>query len=41
MIGSHLYNSQSKGGPTTFDNLQTLCRSCNSSKGARWTEVEG
>lgn len=32
---------ESKGGPTTFDNLQTLCRSCNSSKGARWTEVEG
>ena len=23
------------GGPTTFENLQTLCRSCNCSKGAR------
>ncbi|HWH83220.1 MAG TPA: HNH endonuclease [Burkholderiaceae bacterium] len=22
-----------KGGPTTLENLQTLCRSCNSSKG--------
>ena len=26
---------ESQGGPTTLDNLQTLCRSCNSSKGAR------
>lgn len=26
---------ESKGGPATFENLQTLCRSCNSSKGAR------
>ena len=26
---------ESKGGPTTLDNLQTMCRSCNSSKGAR------
>ncbi len=26
---------ESKGGPTTLDNLQTLCRGCNSSKGAR------
>lgn len=23
------------GGPTTLDNLQTMCRSCNSKKGAR------
>jgi hypothetical protein len=26
---------ESKGGPTTLDNLQTMCRPCNSSKGAR------
>ena len=26
---------ESKGGPTTFENLQTMCRSCNSRKGAR------
>lgn len=26
---------ESKGGETTFDNLQTMCRSCNSKKGAR------
>jgi hypothetical protein len=25
----------SKGGPDTFENLRTLCRPCNSSKGAR------
>lgn len=30
----HIY-PWSKGGPDTEDNLQTLCRSCNSSKGAR------
>lgn len=26
---------ESKGGPTTLDNLQTLCRPCNSRKAAR------
>jgi hypothetical protein len=26
---------ESKGGPTTFENLQTLCRSCNSKKKAK------
>lgn len=26
---------ESKGGKTVLDNLQTLCRSCNSKKGAR------
>lgn len=26
---------ESKGGATTFDNLQTLCRRCNSSKGRK------
>ena len=26
---------ESKGGPTTIENLQTMCRSCNSKKGAR------
>lgn len=27
--------AESKGGPTTLENLRTLCRSCNSKKGAR------
>lgn len=26
---------ESAGGPATFENLQTMCRSCNSSKGSR------
>lgn len=26
---------RSRGGPATLDNLQTLCRSCNSTKGIR------
>lgn len=26
---------ESKGGPTTLDNLQTLCQSCNSVKGVK------
>jgi hypothetical protein len=26
---------ESKGGPTTYENLQTMCRPCNSRKGAR------
>lgn len=26
---------ESRGGETTFENLQTMCRSCNSRKGAR------
>lgn len=27
---------ESKGGETVLDNLQTMCRSCNSSKGAKY-----
>lgn len=27
--------AESKGGKTIFENLQTMCRSCNSRKGAR------
>lgn len=27
--------AESLGGPTTFENLQTLCRPCNSMKGTR------
>ena len=34
LTADHVY-PESKGGPTTFDNLQTLCRSCNSRKGNR------
>lgn len=26
---------ESKGGPTTFENLQTMCKSCNSRKGTQ------
>ncbi|EHU2375549.1 HNH endonuclease [Acinetobacter baumannii] len=28
-----------KGGDTSFENLQTMCKSCNSSKGARYVET--
>ena len=28
-------NPFARGGATTYDNLQTLCRSCNSAKGTR------
>jgi hypothetical protein len=27
---------ESKGGEATLDNLQTLCKKCNSSKGTKW-----
>lgn len=39
--GSHIDLScdhvvpESKGGPTTYENLQCMCRPCNSRKGAR------
>ncbi|MCW8040061.1 HNH endonuclease [Acinetobacter entericus] len=29
---------ESKGGESTFENLQTMCKSCNSSKGAKFDE---
>lgn len=34
LTADHIY-AEVHGGPTTMDNLQTLCRSCNSKKGAR------
>jgi len=34
LTADHIY-PESKGGETTLDNLQTLCRSCNSRKGTR------
>lgn len=37
LAADHIY-PESLGGETTLENLQTLCRSCNSSKGAK---VEG
>lgn len=30
---------ESKGGDTSFENLQTMCKSCNSSKGVRCVET--
>ena len=27
---------KAKGGPTVFENLQTMCRSCNSKKGIEY-----
>mgnify|MGYP000039870215 FL=1 len=30
---------ESIGGETTFENLQTMCKSCNSSKGARYVKA--
>ena len=34
LCGDHIH-PESKGGPTTLENLQTMCRSCNSKKGAK------
>lgn len=34
LCADHIH-PESLGGETTFNNLQTLCRSCNSKKGAR------
>lgn len=34
LCADHIY-PESKGGPTTLENMQTLCRPCNASKGAR------
>jgi len=34
LCADHIY-PESRGGETTFENLQTLCRPCNTSKGAR------
>lgn len=32
---------ESRGGPTTYDNLQTMCAPCNSKKGAKMPEGHG
>lgn len=37
LAADHIH-PESKGGETTLDNLQTLCRSCNSSKGTKTME---
>lgn len=34
LCADHVY-PESLGGATTFENLQTLCRTCNASKGAK------
>lgn len=34
-LGADHIQPEVKGGPTTLENLQTMCRSCNSRKGAR------
>lgn len=39
LCADHIF-PESKGGETTLDNLQTLCRSCNSKKGSRVLELE-